>query len=435
MEAIRSGLRCSTIEAIFATIHLVLTQGVILTNYVLDLGASNMLCSVVESLPFFVQFSYFLSPLLVRRLNQRKPVAVFFSVTHRLSWLVLIALLFIDLTSGVNQIQMVLTLLCANVCAVIAGNAWFSWMTDLVPPAIRGSYYGRRNAYLGLTSLIALWIGTNVLSLFRDVGMGPVGYTLCFTVAILSALYAARMLYRQYEPPPRPVPAISLKKLFAIVNERDLLKKYIKFATLWQFSLGISAAFFGVQMVRVLKMSPALMGYQALLSSMMALGGSWLWGKARDRIGDRPVLIASGAIIALHVWIWMPAAEGFLWPVWIASGVGGFCWAGFNITVFSWPQKFCGREDRQYTFGLLGFISGPAFVMGSLLGGALTTLLPQVLFRLGSFEVSHFHLVFALSSIGRFVAIQLIARWSKEYDPGARTIPRCVKDTFREMIP
>jgi len=434
MQAIRRGLHCSTIEAIFATVHLVLTQGVFMTNYVLDLGASNFLCGIIESLPFLLQFTYFLSPLLVRRLRYRKPVAVFFSVAHRISWLFLIALLFLDLSPMVKQLLMVLILLGANACAVVAGNAWFSWMTDLVPAAIRGSYYGRRNAYLGLTSMIALLLGSQLLSHLRGIGLGRLGYTLCFSVAVVSALFAGWMLARQYEPKPRPVPLMTFGQLFQRIKAKSLLRDYLGFITLWQFSLGIGAAFFGVHMVRVLHMSPAQMGYQTLLASMAALGGSRLWGRARDRIGDRAVLLASGLLIALHVWLWFPSQEGFLWPVWITSLIGGFCWAGFNIAAFSWPQRLCGREERQYTFGLLGFFSGPAFMVGSLLGGTLTTVLPTVLFRIGSFEVLHFHAVFALSAIGRGLSIHLISRWSRQYDPSGRTLRRSLVDSFRSML-
>ncbi len=68
---IREALHCSTLEAIFATIHVALTQGIFLTNYILDLGASNFECGIVESLPYLLQFTYFASPWLVRR--ERKP--------------------------------------------------------------------------------------------------------------------------------------------------------------------------------------------------------------------------------------------------------------------------------------------------------------------------------------------------------------------------
>ncbi len=433
MKAIRSGLQCSTVEAIFATIHLVLSQGIFLTNYVLDLGATNFVCGIVESLPFLTQFFAFISPFLVRRMQSRKPVTVAFSIAHRAAWVVLIALLFIEWPVKIKITLMVLTLLLSNACAVIAGNAWFSWMTDLVPTAIRGSYYGRRNAYLGLASLITLFIGSQFLSLMRATGWGRAGYATCFSVAVISACFAAFMLSRQYEPPLRPVPPMTPKQMLRILRERPMLRIFIRFYVIWQFSLGLAAAFFGVHMVKVLHMSPALMGYHALIASTMAWVGSQVWGKAIDRVGERAVLLTSGLFIVICVWVYLPAYEGFLFPIWSNAFIAGFCWAGFNICVFSWPQRLCGKEDRQYAFGMVGLFSGPAFVTGSLLGGTLTTVLPEVLFTIGGFKVLHFHLLFFLSSIGRLSSVLLIANWSSAHDQTTRSVTRCVTDTVREL--
>lgn len=434
MQAIRTGLKCSNIEAVFATIHMVLTQGVLLTNYVIDQGASNLVCCIVESLPFVTQFGFLLSPVLVRQLQARKPVATLFSVTHRLAWLVLIGLLYVDWPPVVRQSLMVFTLFSANVCAVIASNAWFSWMTDLVPTTIRGSYYGQRNAYLGLTSMIALFVGTQMLDWFDLVDMKFAGYTICFSVAIASAAFAARMLLRQHEPKMTSVPKISIRELLEPLKTQYLLRKYIAFYTIWQYFLGVSAALFGVHMVKVLEMSPAQMGVQALLASCTVLISSRLWGRTIDRVGDRAVLVTSGILVALHVWIWMPSHSGFLWPVWITSIVGGIAWSGFNIVAFSWPQRICRKEDRLHSFGLLGFFSGPGFVLGSITGGMLATLLPEVLFHIGDFEVMHFHLTFALSSLGRLIAVLLLAHWSLIHDRSVRTVRQCITDTFRAML-
>jgi len=429
MQAIREGLKCSNLEAVFATVHVVLTQGVFLTNYVLDLKSSNMVCGIIESLPSLVQFSYFLSPILVRRLKYRRPIAVFFFTAHRLAWLLLIALMYVDCSNRCKQVLLVLTLLGANCCAVIAGNAWFSWMTDLVPPAIRGSYYGRRNVYLGITSMTSLFIGTQLLTFFRRVDMARSGYTLCFSVAIASALFSARIMARQYEPKMKPVPKMSLVRLFQTVRHNRPLKDFIRFFIIWQFSMGISSAFFGVQMVRLLKMTPAQMGYQTLISSVAALVGSRFWGRAMDEIGERAVTLASGFLIAMHIWFWLPAREGFLQPIWVTSVLGGFSWAGFNIAVFSWLQRICGEEERQYTYGLLGAFAGPGFMLGSLAGGLLTTVVPETLFSINAFAVTHFHLVFVLSSVGRMLAIFWIAAKSMGYGRDHRTILRCLVDS------
>jgi predicted MFS family arabinose efflux permease len=434
MHAIRNGMRCSNVEAVFATIHLVLSQGIFLTNYVLDIGGSNLVCGIIQALPYTVQFTYFLSPMLVRRMHGRKPVAILFSILHRASWVGLILLLYVDFTPPIKQMLLVLILLGANACAVVAGNAWYSWMADLVPSSIRGSYYGRRNVYLGLTSMITLLVGSHVLTWFCDVDMWKAGYTICFSAAVLSAFYAAYILKRQYEPPLTPVPIMSMRNVLAELRKTPLLRDFIIFFTIWQFGMGVAAAFFGVHMVKVLSMSPAQMGYLSLGASAMALVGSRMWGRAMDRTGERAVVITSGLIISLQVWFWMLTAPGRLWPAWIVMLCAGFSWSGFNLAIFAWPQRMCSPDNRQYTYGMLGMISGPAFVIGSLTGGVLTTVLRQDLFMLMGFQITHFHLVFFLSSIMRGASVVLIAKWSLRYDRTARSIPRCINDTFSRML-
>ncbi len=177
MAEIRNGLRCSTIEAMFATVHVGLTQGMFLTSYLVDLVPPNFVFGLVESLPSFLQFTFILSPLLVARLQARKPVATFFAFAHRLSW-----------------------------------------MVDLVPSSVRGPYYGRRNSYLGITSMVTIFLGTQALTVFRDAGEGRFGYTLCFGTAAISAAFAAYVLLRTHEPRINVIPE-SIRDSFRAIQQ------------------------------------------------------------------------------------------------------------------------------------------------------------------------------------------------------------------------
>jgi hypothetical protein len=229
MQTIRGGLRCANYEGVFAIVHIALTQGVFLTTYILHMGATNILCGVVEALPFLLQITVFLSPLLVRRLRSRKRVSVTFSVIHRSIWIILVLLLFVNWSTPWKLTVLIATLVISHMCATISGNAWQSWMTDLVPASIRGSYYGRRSAYLGLTSLVTLFVGTQVLSMFEEHGAMDAGFAIVFTVAIASAMYAAWLLSRQYEPVGKPVSRVSLSELSQLVRQRPLFRTYVRF--------------------------------------------------------------------------------------------------------------------------------------------------------------------------------------------------------------
>lgn len=434
VQAVRDGLKCSTIEAAFATVHVALTQGIFLTNYVLFLGASNLQCGIIESFPYLLQFAAFLAPAFVRKLKARKPVALYFSFTYRFAWVVLILLMYVDLFPGERVYWMILTLFLSNVCIVIASNAYFSWMADLVPPTIRGSYYGRRNTYLGFTQMLTLLIGSQVLSYYTAQGEMDFGFTLCFSVAVASAMISSFWLNRQYEPMVEPAPNLTWEKIRELLQQTPLLRRYMVFYTIWQFGLGAGAAFFGIYMVKVLEMTPAQMGYQALISSVASIAGSRLWGRARDVVGDRAVMLASGLLIAFNASLWIFSVKGFLWPVWVVSVMAGFTWAGFNIVIFSWPQKFCRKQDNFYVSALIGLFSGPAFLIGSLTGGALTTFLPLVLFEVGRFQFMHYHLVFAISAGVRGISILLMDGWSAPLVRNPRNLNRSLTDCFQAMV-
>lgn len=405
---LRRALRISTTEAIFAMVHFALTQGIFMTNYIIDLGGSNFVCGVVQALPYLTQSVFFLSPVLVRRFDGRRPVVTGFILCHRLSWILLTALLFVRWSPPVRQVLMILTLLAANACAVVAGNAWLGWMADLVPKGIRGAYYGRRNLYLGITSLLAILIGSQVLNASDYWGDRRIGYVVCFGAAVVAALFSSWFLSRQYEPPRESAADLQWRKLLAEPLQNGQLMRYVRFFVVWMFFLGLSDAFFGVHMVRVLKMSPAQMGLQALIGSTMTLVAARLWARPLDRLGSRAVLLTSGILISFHVWIWFWAQPGILWPVWVTTILGGFCWAGFNLAIFNWPQLMSSPRDRQYALGVVNATSGLTYVVGSVLGGILTTALPQTLFHIGQYEFLHFHLLFAISALGRLFAITVL---------------------------
>ncbi len=413
VSELRRSLHVSTVEGIFATVHLALTSGLFLTNYAITLGCPDWLLGVIDALPFLCTGFAFLSPMLVRRMRSRKRVVVGFALAHRAAWLALAVLLFVDLAPQVKQALLVLTLLLSNAAAVVAGNAWLAWMADLVPPAIRGSYYGRRNAALGAVSLSMLLAGSYVLTLFEQHGRIETGFAVCFVFAVVSALVAARTLGRQLEPGvPAAHPGRTLRETFGAVWRTPGVPQAARFILTWQFCIGLSAAYFGAHMVRVLKMSPFEMGLFGVVTSVSALLAMPTWGRLDRRLGSVAVLSGSGLLIGLHILPWLASSEAVVWPVYAVGVLGGFAWAGFNLSWFNYTQSLGPAELRQHTFGVIGFFQGSAFFVGSILGGIVLAVLPDRLlpWELGPWTFVNYFLLFALSAGGRLASLGLLPR-------------------------
>jgi len=93
-----------------------------------------------------------------------------------------------------------------------------------------------------------------------------------------------------------------------------------------------------------------------------------LWGRLSDRIGRRPVLIASMSASAL-AYLWLGGATA-LWMLFAARGFAGAC-AGNVAAAQAYIADVTTPEGRAKGMGLIGAAFGLGFIIGPALGGLL----------------------------------------------------------------
>jgi MFS family permease len=99
-----------------------------------------------------------------------------------------------------------------------------------------------------------------------------------------------------------------------------------------------------------------------------------LWGKLSDRIGRRPVLLASLAASAC-AYLWLGAASA-LWMLFGARAFAGAC-AGNIAAAQAYVADVTGPEERARGMGLIGAAFGLGFMIGPALGGLLAGTNPE----------------------------------------------------------
>jgi DHA1 family tetracycline resistance protein-like MFS transporter len=102
--------------------------------------------------------------------------------------------------------------------------------------------------------------------------------------------------------------------------------------------------------------------------SLMQLLAAPLWGRLSDRIGRRPVLMASMAASAL-AYIWLGAADA-LWMLFAARALAGAC-AGNIAAAQAYIADITKPEERAHGMGMIGAAFGLGFIFGPALGGFL----------------------------------------------------------------
>jgi MFS family permease len=100
--------------------------------------------------------------------------------------------------------------------------------------------------------------------------------------------------------------------------------------------------------------------------SLMQMLASPLWGRLSDRIGRRPVLMASLAASALS-YVWLGFADA-LWMLFAARGLAGAC-AGNISAAQAYIADVTPPEKRARGMGMIGAAFGLGFIFGPAIGG------------------------------------------------------------------
>lgn len=102
--------------------------------------------------------------------------------------------------------------------------------------------------------------------------------------------------------------------------------------------------------------------------SLMQLVAAPLWGRLSDRIGRKPVLMASMAAGGF-AYLWLGAATD-LWMLFAARALAGAC-AGNIAAAQAYIADITKPEERAHGMGMIGAAFGLGFIIGPALGGFL----------------------------------------------------------------
>ncbi len=184
-DQIRSSLRTSTLDGIFATVFSTITGGVLLSNFLVELGATPFQIGLLASIPMIVNLLQPLGAFLADRTTSRRRYNLWVYSISRLLWLPLAGAILID---GGQQSQFLIgatlaVMLLTHVIGAMGSASWLAWIATLVPRQLRGRYFGLRNSAFSLTGLIGLpllgvtvsqWPGGSIQGFGVMVGIGVV---------------------------------------------------------------------------------------------------------------------------------------------------------------------------------------------------------------------------------------------------------------------
>lgn len=400
-SVVQRGLRLSTAEGLLTTVYANITVGAFLTGFALLLGAGPFELGVIGALPFVSQLFQFVGAYLEERLGNRRALTVWTAGASRSLLALMAALPFAPWLGGGALLIFLLLLALSQALIGIAANAWTSWMSDLVPPRQRGSYFGVRNTVCAVSAMLSAWAAGRVLDGYRAAGEDAVGYAVIFGAAVAAALAGVAVLRFQPEPPTRPKARVDLRELFGAPLRHRRFRALSLTAAGWALVTGVAAPFFNAYGIQTLGLSYTTLALFGVATSAVSMLTQPYIGRLQDRLGDRPVLIASVVGTSLLPWGWVFATPAFLLPLWLTSLFSGVFWPGITQGLLNLVMDRAPAEGRGAYVASYGAITGLGTFVSGLLGGAAASAIGAAALHLGPATLDQYTALFALSSLGR----------------------------------
>jgi MFS family permease len=415
---IRRGMRLSVFEGAFSTSFIVLTSGAFLTGYALMLGADDFEIGLLIAIPYIAQISHLFGAYVVELTAARKAITVGTLTAGRVIYLCLVFLPFAAFLGGAKIAVLLVVMAVAAALAMAGSNAWICWMGDLIPEQFRGRYFGTRNRYLMVVTVVLSLAGGKFLDWFRGRGAEAAGFGWLFGAGVLFALVAFLFIVLQPSVPIKKARTGRLWRLLAEPFRDRNYRSMLLFFVVFYGGVGFSIPFFNPHMIKNLDMSYFEIGVFSVTVSLSAFAAYRFWGTAIDKAGNRSVLIICTVIIISIPLFWLTPQAGAIWPVWLIGIWTGIGWSGFNLTAFNLPIALSPRGNRSFYLAVYSSATGLAVFIAGTLGGLLADSLTGIETSINGYRLVNYHVIFVISAVVRLSSLVWLKRVKETRDVG-----------------
>jgi len=303
---IQSGLHYSIKDGVASQAMGVLTGGAFLIAFAIKLGASNLVIGLLAAIGPLSQLLQLPSIFLVEKIRNRRLVTVVAAGLSRLCWLIIALSPFIFPAKIAIAVLLIL-LIAVSAFGAVSGCSWNSWMRDLVPENIMGSFFSKRMRIATGVGIVLSILAAIYLDFWKKqfATQEIAGYSVLFIVGFAAGLIGLFFLAKTPEiRMPRIQERPKILKLLSQPFRDENFKKLIVFMCSWNFSVNLAGPFFMVYMLKRLGLSMSFIIGLSIVSQIMNFLFLKIWGKYTDRFSNKSVLAISGPLFIFSVLAW-----------------------------------------------------------------------------------------------------------------------------------
>lgn len=354
----------------------VLTGGAFLVAFAVKLGASNFVIGLLAAIGPLSQLLQLPSIFLVEKIRNRRLITVVAAGLSRICWLIIALSPFIFPAKIAIAVLLIL-LLAVSAFGAASGCSWNSWMRDLIPEKIMGSFFSKRMRIATGVGIAVSILAAVYLDFWKKQfpDQELVAYSILFAVGFFAGMIG--LLFLGKTPEIRMPQIEGKQKIFKLLAQpfRDEnFRKLIAFMCSWNFAVNLAGPFFMVYMLKRLGLSMSFIIGLSIVSQVFNFLFLKIWGKFTDRFSNKSVLAISCPIFMLSILAWtfttMPEKYILTIPLLIAIHVVmGMASAGVSLASNNISLKLAPKGQATSYLAANTIINSMAAGIAPILGG------------------------------------------------------------------
>jgi MFS family permease len=324
----------------------------------------------------------------------------------------------------------------------IASNAWIGWITDVVPPKVRGRFFSILSQYVMLTAVGVGFVFSLFIDRFNSAGRQvintqsstffktenlPLGFVIIFCIAVVAAFSGMGILSRLPEKE-KKIEEEGATRMFFFPLRDGNFRKFLVFNCWWMLAVGIGAPFWQPFMLQKLGMSLFEVQIYSGINIAAAILVLRLWGRLIDVYGNRTAMRLIIMLGGFNPMVWLFVNPHNYQVLYLEAITSGIMWAGAGLVATNFVLSIAPNDRRQLYSGVSGAFSGLAMMTTMLVSGLF---LPQHL-EVGGIHLEPEQVLFGLTGI---------ARWSTQIplslvrDRKSKPVSEAIAFFIREIKP
>jgi MFS family permease len=365
-----------------------------LPAFVLAVGLGEVAAGLIAAIPMVGgAVLQLLAPLGVRRLGSLRRWVILCAGAQALTFVPLVLAAVFGYAPAWFVFP-VATLYWAS--GMATGPAWNTWVTQLIPPRVRATYFARRTRIAQICLLVAMLVGGFTLHAMAKSTHALLTFAALFSVAGLARLSSTRFLAGQSE-------TRQDIRAHRRVLPWELLRRAGRSAdgTLLFYMLGLqlmaqlAGPYFTPYMLERLAFPYSAYTTVIATAFLAKIAVMPLLGRFARRFGARRLLRVGGlAVVPLPVFWVLSDSFAYLLGVQVIAGI---VWGAYELATLLLLFESIREDERTSVLTAFNLLNALATVGGALLGGALLKVLLA--------DANAYHVLFLVSGVGRLLTL------------------------------